>query len=268
MASPNDAKTDARATTREARPATVTACLIIIGNEILSGRTKDKNLGFIAERLTEWGIRLTEARVIPDIEATIVETVNACRARFDYVFTTGGIGPTHDDITAASVAKAFGVRIHRHPEALKIMQRQVKPEDLNEARLKMADVPEGATLIENPVSGAPGFQIGNVFVMAGVPMIMQAMLEGLRHKLVGGAPVLSRSVRAFLPEGTVAEGLAAIQERHPEIDIGSYPFFRKGRFGTSLVLRGTDETVLEQARGEVEALIRELGGTPVEDTDD
>jgi molybdenum cofactor synthesis domain-containing protein len=268
MATPDDVTNEALTPGGEAKPATVTACVIIIGNEILSGRTKDKNLGFIAERLTEWGIRLMEVRVIPDVEATIVEAVNACRAAFDYVFTTGGIGPTHDDITASSVAKAFGVKIHRHPEALKIMQRQVKPEDLNEARLKMADVPEGATLIENPVSGAPGFQIGNVFVMAGVPMIMQAMLEGLRHKLVGGAPVLSRSVRAFLPEGTVAEGLGKIQDRHADIDIGSYPFFRKGRFGTSLVLRGTDEAELESAKGEVEDLIRSLGETPVEDPDD
>jgi len=261
----NDATKDSEAGQGPGRPATVTACMIIIGNEILSGRTKDKNLGFLAERMSEWGIRLMEARVIPDIEATIVATVNECRAQYDYVFTSGGIGPTHDDITAAAIAKAFGVRIHRHPDALKIMQRQHRPEDLNEARLKMADVPEGSILIDNPVSGAPGFQIGNVYVMAGVPMIMQAMLEGLRHKLVGGAPVLSRSVRAFLPEGVVAEGLGKIQARFAEIDIGSYPFFRKGRFGTSLVLRGTDEAELERARGEVEALVRSLGETPVED---
>ena len=249
-------------------PETVTACLIIIGNEILSGRTKDKNLGFVAERLNEWGIRLMEARVIPDIEATIVDCINECRAKFDYVFTTGGIGPTHDDITAASVAKAFGVALHRHPDALAIMQRQHKPEDLNEARLKMADVPEGSTLIDNPVSGAPGFQIGNVYVMAGVPMIMQAMLEGIRHGLVGGATVVSKAVRAFLPEGAVAEGLGKIQDRFAEIDIGSYPFYRKGRFGTSLVLRGTDMAVLEQAANEVGDLIRALGETPVEDVAD
>jgi len=267
MATPDEVANDASAPPGKTEPATVTACMIIIGNEILSGRTKDKNLGFVAERMSEWGIRLMEARVIPDIEATIVETVNTCRAQYDYVFTSGGIGPTHDDITAAAVAKAFGVTLHRHPDALKIMQRQHKPEDLNEARLKMADVPEGSTLIDNPVSGAPGFQIGNVYVMAGVPMIMQAMLEGLRHKLVGGAPVMSRSVRAFLPEGVVAEGLGVIQARHADLDIGSYPFFRKGRFGTSLVLRGTDEDELEQARGEVEALIRELGETPVADPD-
>jgi molybdenum cofactor synthesis domain-containing protein len=251
-----------------AKTGTVTACVIIIGNEILSGRTKDKNLGYIAERLTKWGIRLMEARVIPDVEATIVETVNSCRTGFDYVFTTGGIGPTHDDITAAAIAKAFGVGLHRHPDALAIMQRQHKPDDLNEARLKMADVPEGATLIDNPVSGAPGFQIGNVYVMAGVPMIMQAMLEGLRHGLVGGAPILSRAVRAFLPEGAVAGALGVIQDHYAAIDIGSYPFYRKGRFGTSLVLRGTDAAELERAAGEVGELIRALGETPVVDPDD
>jgi len=246
----------------------VTACLIIIGNEILSGRTKDANLAFVAERMNAWGIRLREARVIPDVEDTIVACVNECRAAFTYVFTTGGIGPTHDDITAGSVAKAFGVKLHRHPEALAIMQRQHKPEDLNEARLKMADVPEGSELIDNPVSGAPGFQIGNVFVMAGVPMIMQAMLVGVQHRLTGGAPMLSRAVRAFLPEGLVAEGLGAIQAKFAEIDIGSYPFYRKGKFGTSLVMRGVDDGELEQAVGEVAGLIRSLGGEPIEDAGD
>jgi molybdenum cofactor synthesis domain-containing protein len=245
-----------------------TAAMLVIGDEILSGRTRDANMYHLAGRLNEHGVDLREVRVVADDRAAIVAAINALRASYDHLFTSGGIGPTHDDITAASVAKAFGVKIHRHPDALKIMQRQHKPEDLNEARLKMADVPEGATLIDNPVSGAPGFQIGNVYVMAGVPMIMQAMLEGLRHKLVGGAPVLSRSVRAFLPEGVVAEGLGEIQARYGEIDIGSYPFFRKGRFGTSLVLRGTDEGELERARGEVEALIHALGETPVEDPDD
>jgi molybdenum cofactor synthesis domain-containing protein len=246
----------------------VTAAVLVIGDEILSGRTKDKNIGYIAEYLTGIGIDLREVRVVPDVEDEIVAALNALRARYSHVFTTGGIGPTHDDITAAAIAKAFGVGLHRHPDALAIMQRQHKPEDLNEARLKMADVPEGSTLIDNPVSGAPGFQIGNVYVMAGVPMIMQAMLEGLRHNLVGGAPVLSRSVRAFLPEGAVAEGLGAIQDRYGDIDIGSYPFFRKGRFGTSLVLRGTDAAALDRAQVDVGDLIRALGETPVDDPAD
>ncbi len=241
----------------------VTACLIIIGNEILSGRTKDANLNHLAGRLNAWGVRLTEARVIPDVEATIVAVVNEARGRFDYVFTTGGIGPTHDDITAAAIAKAFGVALVRDPQALAIMQRQHKPKDLNEARLKMADVPQGSTLIDNPVSGAPGFQIGNVFVMAGVPMIMQAMLEGLRHRLVGGAPVLSRAVRAFLAEGAVAQGLTALQARFGDLDIGSYPFYRKGKFGVSLVLRGTDKDRLGEAVAALCDLIRSLGAEPI-----
>jgi molybdopterin-biosynthesis enzyme MoeA-like protein len=204
-------------------------------------------------------------RVIPDVEETIVTTVNELRARFAYVFTTGGIGPTHDDITAAAIAKAVGRKLIRHPEALAILTRQYAPGDLNEARLKMADTPEGATLIENPVSGAPGFQIENVFVMAGVPMIMQAMLEGLRHRLVGGAPVLSRAVRADLPEGRVAEGLSALQSRYADLDIGSYPFFRQGKIGVSLVLRGTDAERLAAAVAETMELVRGLGGHPFEE---
>jgi len=195
--------------------------MIVIGNEILSGRTKDANLPYLAERLNEWGVRLREARVLPDVEDVIVATVNECRAKFDYVFTTGGIGPTHDDITAAAVAKAFGRALVRDPEAVRLLQTRYGGTDLNEARLKMADIPEGAELIENPVSGAPGFQIENVFVMAGVPAIMQAMVESLRHRVTGGEPVRSRSVAAHLAEGTVAEGLSAIQARYPEIDIGS-----------------------------------------------
>ncbi len=265
--------TNARSSKTAAKPArsgggkakVVTACLIIIGNEILSGRTKDSNLNHLAVRLNAWGVRLTEARVIPDIEATIVTVVNDARGRFDYVFTTGGIGPTHDDITAAAIAKAFGVSLVRNPRALAIMQRQHKPKDLNEARLKMADVPEGATLIDNPVSGAPGFQIGNVFVMAGVPMIVQAMLEGLRHRLVGGAPVLSRAVRAYIAEGAVAQGLSALQARFDALDIGSYPFYRRGKFGVSLVLRGTDKELLGEAVGELSDFIRSLGAEPIEE---
>jgi len=261
----NKAKTPKAAGPARKPVKIVTACMIIIGNEILSGRTKDANLSFLAERLNAWGIRLTEARVIPDVEATIIAVVNDASARFDYVFTTGGIGPTHDDITAAAIAKAFGVTLVRDPQALAIMQRQHNAKDLNEARLKMADVPEGSTLIDNPVSGAPGFQIGNVFVMAGVPMIMQAMLEGLRHRLVGGAPVLSRSVRAFLAEGAIAEGLSAVQAQFSALDIGSYPFYRKGKFGVSLVLRGTDKDVLEDAVATLGDLIRSLGGEPIEE---
>ena len=176
---------------------TVTACVLVIGNEILSGRTKDANLAWLAVELNKLGVRLMEARVIPDVEETIVATLNEVRARFDYVFTTGGIGPTHDDITAACVARAFAVPLVRNPEAVRRLQAHyANPADLNEARLRMANAPEGATLIDNPVSKAPGFRIGNVHVMAGIPVIMQAMFDGIRHTLVGGSPMLSRTINA------------------------------------------------------------------------
>jgi len=243
----------------------ITACLIIIGNEILSGRTQDRNLAYLGKWLNDQGIRLDEARVIPDVEATIVATVNQCRAAFDYVFTTGGIGPTHDDITAASVAKAFGVAIHRHPDAAALLEAHYVPEDRTEARMKTADVPLGAELIENPISKAPGFRMENVFVMAGVPAIMQAMLDSVRHRLKGGARVESRQIVCFLAEGEIAQGLGAIQARFPAIDIGSYPFWKMRRFGVSLVLRGTDRAALDAAAGEVRALIESLGGRPEEE---
>ena len=245
----------------------VTACLIIIGNESLSGRTQDANLAFLAERLGEWGIRLREARVVPDEEGEIIAAVNQCRAKYDYVFTTGGIGPTHDDITAEAIAKAFGRELIRHPEAEAILRGHYKKDDLNEARMKMANTPEGASLIENPVSRAPGFQVENVFVMAGIPSIMQAMVLSLRHKLVGGRPVLSRAIGCNLVEGALADGLGRLQERYRDFDIGSYPFYRLGRFGVSVVLRGTDADRLEAATGEVRDLIDGLGGEWVEDTE-
>ena len=243
----------------------VTACVIVIGNEILSGRTKDANLSYIAGCLDSLGIRLREARVIPDIESVIVAAVNECRATYDYVFTTGGIGPTHDDITAASIAKAFGVALIRHPDAVAILRRRYEDRELNAARLKMSETPEGASLIENPVSGAPGFSVGNVHVMAGVPSIMRAMFDTLAPRLSGGAPMLSRSIGAHVLEGQVAAGLGAVQGRYPDIDIGSYPFYRAPNFGTSLVLRGTDALRLDLAADEVRALIRSVGGEPIEE---
>ncbi|MCC7276394.1 MAG: competence/damage-inducible protein A [Alphaproteobacteria bacterium] len=243
---------------------TVTACVVVIGNEILSGRTKDANLPFLAERLNAVGVRLMEARVIPDVPQTIIDTVNEVRAKFDYVFTTGGIGPTHDDITSECVAAAFGLPLIRHPEAVRRLEARYPPGGLNEARLRMANTPEGATLIDNPVSAAPGFQIGNVFVMAGVPSIMQAMFEGVKHRLVGGLPMLSRAVTTDLPEGTMAKDLGAVQERWPEVEIGSYPYFRMGRPGTSIVLRATDRNRLAMATDEVKAMMVALGGQPVE----
>jgi molybdenum cofactor synthesis domain-containing protein len=243
----------------------VTACLIIIGNEILSGRTKDANLPYLAERLNALGIRLMQVRVIPDQEAIIVATVNECRAAFDYVFTTGGIGPTHDDITAECLAKAFGVALERNPEALRRLQEHYAGSglELNEARLRMADIPAGATLIDNPVSKAPGFQLGNVLVMAGVPSIMQAMFEGIKHRLTGGAPLASRTVSCFLPEGELAKGLGELQARFADIEIGSYPYFRRGRFGVSVVLRSTDTAALDRALEALCELIGRLGGEPI-----
>ena len=244
----------------------VTACVIIIGNEVLSGRTPDANLSFLGTALNELGIRVMEARVIPDDEATIVATVNECRARFGYVFTTGGIGPTHDDITAASVAKAFGVALERNTDAMAMLRLQYTDHDLNGARQRMAYVPAGAVLIENPVSRAPGFQLENVFVLPGVPGIMRAMFAGIRDRLRGGAPVLSRTIAAFTREGTVAEGLAAVQENHPAVEIGSYPFLRGDRLGVSIVLRSADAGALEPAVAEVKTLFTTIGVEPFEET--
>lgn len=246
-------------------PRMVTAAVIIIGNEVLSGRTADANLAFLATALNEVGVRVREARIIPDDEAVIVETVNACRTAFDYVLTTGGIGPTHDDITSASIAKAFGVPLERNPQALRALEQHYRPGEFNEARRKMADVPVGASLIDNPVSKAPGFVIGNVFVLPGVPVIMRAMFDGIRARLRGGEPMLSRSIAAFTTEGAIAAGLGEIQARHGDVEIGSYPFVRAGRFGVSLVARTTNPASLDAVADEIKALIRDVGETPIED---
>ena len=218
-----------------AQPPVVTACVLLIGDEILSGRTRDSNLAYIANHLNKIGIQVREARVIPDVEATIVAVLNEVRARYDYVFTTGGIGPTHDDITADAVAKAFGVGIDHHPEAVRILGDHYKATggEFTAARMRMARLPEGATMIENPLSKAPGFQIGNVFVMAGVPMVMQVMLDSLSGRLKGGATMRSLTVTGQIGEGTIAEKLGELQARHPDIGIGSYPYYRGKSFGTT-----------------------------------
>ena len=239
----------------------VTACVLIIGNEILSGRTQDVNLAFIARSLNERGIQVREARTIPDIEAVIVDTLRSVSASFDYVFTTGGIGPTHDDITAECVAKAFSVPLITHPDiAARIRryaeQRGLAPEVI-ETSLRMARVPEGAGLIDTEV-GAPGFHIGNVYVMAGIPAVMQSMIRLLAPKLSGAMPVRSRSIGAYVGESLVAEPLRAIQDRHPSVDVGSYPFSEEGRYGTTLVIRGTDEAELEMILGEIRAMLTSL----------
>jgi len=246
---------------------TVTAAVLIIGNEILSGRIKDANLNYLALELNKLGIRLREARVVADAEGEIVAAVNELRRSHDYLFTTGGIGPTHDDITAASVAKAFGVALRRHPGAVEALARRLRdPADLNEARLRMANVPEGGVLIDNPLSGAPGFEIGNVFVMAGVPAVMQAMFEALRSRLRGGEPLRARTLVTDLREGDIAERLGELQAHHPEVQIGSYPFYRERRFGVSLVLRATDEAALERTAAELREMLLALGGEAREET--
>ncbi len=244
----------------------VTAAVLIIGNEILSGRTQDTNLAYLAAGLNEVGVTLREARVVADIVEEIVAAVNELRARYDYLFTTGGIGPTHDDITSESVAKAFRVPWTLHPEAHRIFLDHYKPGELNEARLRMAHTPEGASLVKNAVSRAPGFRMGNVFVFAGIPRVMQAMFDAVKHDLKGGRPMLARTVSCHLAEGVIAKGLGEIQGRYADLDIGSYPFYRRGEFGTSLVLRGRDAERLAAGTAEVVTLVRDLGGTPVEET--
>jgi molybdenum cofactor synthesis domain-containing protein len=242
-------------------PKTVTACLLIIGNEILSGRTKDANLNFLALELNKLGVRLMECRVIPDIEQTVVDTVNEVRRKFDYVFTTGGIGPTHDDITADCIAKAFGVGISEHPEAVARMAKHYGDAALfTPARRRMARVPHGGVLVDNPVSIAPGFQMENVFTFAGIPKIMQGMFFAMQHRLVGGAPVVSRTVRTNLPEGIIAEPLGALQKRFDDLDIGSYPGFRNGKVSVSLVLRGTDDARLAVASAELIDTLKKMNG--------
>jgi molybdenum cofactor synthesis domain-containing protein len=242
-------------------PQNVTACLLIIGNEILSGRTKDANLNFLALELNKIGVRLRECRVIPDVEQTVVDTVNEVRANFDYVFTTGGIGPTHDDITADCIAKAFGVGISEHPEAVARMTRHYGDAALfTPARRRMARIPHGGILVDNPVSIAPGFQMENVFTFAGIPAIMQGMFHAMKQRLVGGAPVVSRTVRTNLPEGIIADPLGALQKRFEDLDIGSYPGFRNGKVSVSLVLRGTDDARLSAASAELIDTLKKMNG--------
>jgi molybdenum cofactor synthesis domain-containing protein len=237
---------------------TVSAALLVIGDEILSGRTKDKNIGYIAEYLTGIGIDLTEVRVVSDDEAAIVAALNALRRSHDYVFTTGGIGPTHDDITADSVAKAFGVPIDYDPEVVEMLRARFaeRGADMNEARMRMARIPKGATLVKNNISTAPGFWIGNVIVMAGVPGIMQAMLDEAGPKLRTGVRMLSETVCAYAREGDIGTELGDIAKAYPEVVIGSYPFMDE-KFGpnTNIVIRSRDPARLAEAAAAVEAML-------------
>ena len=237
----------------------ITAAILVIGDEILSGRTKDRNIGTIADYCTAVGIDLREVRIVPDEQDRIVAAVNALRTDHTYLFTTGGIGPTHDDITADSVAAAFGVSIDVDPRAKAMLLERHKPEDLNEARLRMARIPAGADLIANPVSKAPGFRLGNVFVMAGVPTIMQAMLDAIGPTLETGVRVVSHTIEAGnLPEGTYAGDLSELAKTHPGVSIGSYPSMTQTGFANRIVVRGKDAQALDAARVDVEALVRRL----------
>lgn len=250
---------------------------MVVGDEILSGRTQDTNTSHIAKWLNERGVRLREVRVVPDVQAEIVAALNALRSRYEYVFSTGGIGPTHDDITADAVAAAFGVPIDFHPQAMAILTAHYPPGEFTGARKRMARIPQGAELIENPVSKAPGFHIGNVFVLAGVPMIMQAMLESLSHHIMGGEKMLSACIGGAVAEGHVAEALGALQARFPDVSMGSYPYFRRPpqgaggqgeppAYGVNFVLRSTDKGRLAAAAEAIRSMIRAHGASP-EDRD-
>jgi molybdenum cofactor synthesis domain-containing protein len=243
----------------------VTAALLVIGDEILSGRTKDKNIGFIAEYLTNIGIDLKEVRVVPDEEPEIVTALNALRPRYTYVFTTGGIGPTHDDITADCVAKAFGVPIDHDPRAVKIMTERVAQTGgvMNEARMRMTRIPAGAALVLNKVSAAPGFWLGNVIVLAGVPGIMQAMLDGVAPRLKTGVRMLSETVRADAREGDVGTELGAVAKAHPDVMIGSYPFIDDRGPNTNIVVRAREPAKLAAAKAAVEAMLARVRPTIV-----
>ena len=239
-----------------------TAAMLVIGDEILSGRTRDSNMHYLAQEFTRHGIDLQEVRIVSDKREAIVTALNALRGSYDHVVTSGGIGPTHDDITAPCVAEAFGVAISVRDDARAILQARYDRmgTELNEARLRMARIPDGATLIENPVSGAPGFTLGNVHVMAGVPSVFQAMVSSVLPTMTGGQPLLSQSLRIDRGEGDIAGPLSALADRYPEVSIGSYPFQRNGVFGANVVVRGTDGAQVDAAIAELAALFPESLG--------
>ncbi len=242
-----------------------TSCLLVIGNEVLSGRTQDANIRFLAIRLGEIGIPLREVRVIPDVAETIIATVNEVRQKFDHVFTTGGIGPTHDDITSECIAAAFGVPWEPQPEAWARMEAAYRPGEFNAARQRMAIMPRGVSLIENAISVAPGFSLENVHVMAGVPRIMQSMFDTLAPTLKGGKPIISRAVHALgLAEGLIAQGLTDVQNHYPHLDLGSYPYYRPTGNGVTIVAKGTEAADAETAIAAVTRLIEDLGKTPIQ----
>jgi molybdenum cofactor synthesis domain-containing protein len=235
----------------------VNAAILIIGNEILSGRTQDTNTTTIALWLNSIGVKVQEVRVIPDIENIIIETVNHLRKVNDYVFTTGGIGPTHDDITAQSISKAFGIKYEIHKEAYKILEAYYKPGEFNEGRQKMVWMPENANLILNPTSGAPGFNIENVFCLPGVPSILKSMLGGLKNKIVGGDPILSHTISLRTVESEIADSLTIVQDKNLDVEIGSYPFFQAGKLGVSIVIRSEDQSKIDNCNLQILKFVNE-----------
>ena len=235
----------------------VNAAILIIGNEILSGRTQDTNTSTLATWLNSIGVKVGEVRVIPDVEQTIIDVLNLLRSEYNYVFTTGGIGPTHDDITAQSVSKAFGIKYEIHKEAYKILEAYYKPGEFNEGRQKMVWMPENANLILNPTSGAPGFSVKNVFCLPGVPSILKSMLGGLKNEIVGGKPILSLTVSLKTVESEIADSLTKVQNNNQDVEIGSYPFFHAGKLGVSIVIRSEDQTKIDECSSQILKFVNE-----------
>tara|TARA_B100000945_G_C20268860_1_gene542918 strand:- start:49 stop:798 length:750 start_codon:yes stop_codon:yes gene_type:complete len=235
----------------------VNASILIIGNEILSGRTQDTNTSTLANWLNSIGVKVSEVRVVPDIEKKIIDSLNILRTENDYVFTTGGIGPTHDDITAQSVAKTFGLKYEIHKEAFKILEAYYKPGEFNDGRQKMVWMPENAELILNPTSGAPGFSVKNVFCLPGVPSILKSMLGGLKNRIVGGQPILSQTISLRTVESEIASSLNKVQDKNKEVEIGSYPFFHAGKLGVSIVLRSEDQSKIDLCNSQILEFVKE-----------
>ena len=235
----------------------VNAAILIIGNEILSGRTQDTNTSTLATWLNSIGVTVSEVRVIPDIEKTIIDTVNLLRNNYDYVFTTGGIGPTHDDITAESISKAFGLKYEIHQQAFKILEAYYKKGEFNEGRQKMVWMPQNANLILNPTSGAPGFNVENVFCLPGVPSILKSMLGGLKNRIVGGEPILSKTISLRTVESEIAKSLTKVQENNQDVEIGSYPFFQAGKLGVSIVIRSEDQSKIDSCNSQILKFVNE-----------
>ena len=235
----------------------VNAAILIIGNEILSGRTQDTNTSTLATWLNSIGVKVGEVRAIPDIEKTIIDTINLLRKNYDYVFTTGGIGPTHDDITAESISKAFGLKYEIHQEAFKILEAYYKKGEFNEGRQKMVWMPQNANLILNPTSGAPGFNVENVFCLPGVPSILKSMLGGLKNRIVGGEPILSKTISLRTVESEIAKSLTEVQENNQDVEIGSYPFFQAGKLGVSIVIRSEDQSKIDSCNSQILRFVNE-----------